>query len=374
MRLGLLLAFGTALSAQGLKDSPPDLWMEVQQLSQAMDSGDWQQAARHSSRLEALVIAQRDSVLRGASAERINQVLSWLPTDTETIVVAQQPFKLVERDQNVEPAALAMAQGYVLHLLAAGDEGRFLKPLEGSTIRFSVVAARNFAVHQPDKNDSIPLGMIAWEGCAVYGFATPIPAELFPKQPDTVIAAHQVWTTTGKDYDSTETGGATERSGTYLATLLQPDELLACNDRGFFSWVLDRLSASTKGSQFESWPEWKQVDRSAPLWGMRHLRAHSAESDPTDIRTGGMLGFTDDKAIGITLQVGGPGGKVQARLLTPTTQDPWADLAANPEFGSGGATQRVGAGVWEYSCVDEHGFGARQIFALMAIMGFMVLV
>jgi len=117
IRLQVLFVCALILSAQEHNQTPPDLWRGVDQLRRAIDSGQWQQAAWHSSELKTLVIGERNAELRGASVERISRVLSWPPTDTETIVVSQQPFKLTEPDLNVTPRALVAAQGYVLNLL-----------------------------------------------------------------------------------------------------------------------------------------------------------------------------------------------------------------------------------------------------------------
>lgn len=372
MRLPLLFICALTLGAQEHNQAPPDLWREVDQLGRAIDSGDWQQAARHSSELKTLVIDQRDAALRFASMERIGQVLSWLPADTEAVVVSQQPFTLTERDRDVTPGALVAAQGYVLNLLRTADEGRFAKPLQGSTIRFAVLAGRKFGVHPSDGSDAMPLGMIAWEGCAVYAFGAALTHEALPKSPDTVIGAHQVWSSTGKDY--TQATDATPRRTTYLAALIKPDELLVCNHKGFFSAVLEHVSGPPVSSAFERLPEWAQVDRTAPLWALRHYGVQTAEHDPTDLRAGNMLGFTDDGAVGLVFQVGHPAGKVQARLLTRSAESPLAALAANPEFGAGVAVRRVGEGGWEYTADDEHGHGFSQVFMWMGLLGFMVLV
>jgi hypothetical protein len=48
--------------------------------------------------------------------------------------------------------------------------------------------------------------------------------------------------------------------------------MLACNDRDFFTQMVARMAVrQTPRALPETLPEWEQVDRSAPLWAVRHI-------------------------------------------------------------------------------------------------------
>jgi hypothetical protein len=51
----------------------------------------------------------------------VDAILGWLPRDTETLVVAQQPFVIPESKPDEIQSTLVMAQSYVLGLLTAAE-------------------------------------------------------------------------------------------------------------------------------------------------------------------------------------------------------------------------------------------------------------
>lgn len=370
MPVVLLLIFALALSAQEPGGGSQNLLSLTDRLRFAMDAGDWKKAAELSSALKDAVREERDRTLAKTSEVQINRVIESLPENTETIVVAQQPFTLSEPVRNSEQSALTVARWYVLGLLGAADDEKPLKSLYGSTIRFAVLAARKFANQPPDGGTGAPLGMIAYQGCAEYAFASPIAQLAFPGLPDTTIAGHQVWKATGRQF--AQGRDATPRSETYLMALLRPDLILACNNADFFSSILTNVDASLKGTLLQRLPEWKHVDRSAPVWGIRHFVPESAATDPTYPSNGGVTGTAVQGAIGMFFQVGLPAGKVRALWLSTSKENPWEELSKAPDFGGAASTRSVSEGVWELSVNDELGPGSFAVFAVMAMLGFAV--
>jgi hypothetical protein len=317
------------------------------------------------------VIQERDRTLARDGVKEVDRLIDALPENTETVVVAQQPFTLSEPDSNTERGALTTARGYILGLLGAADDEKPLKALYGSTLRYAVLAARKFANHPPDGSDAAPLGLIAYQGCSAYAFANRVDQLAFQEPPDTTIAAHQVWTATGKQYSQAR--DATPRSETYLMTLLNPDLLLACNNRDFFSSVVASFDRRSKGTLLQRLPEWKQVNRSAPVWGLRHFIAEAAATDPTYPSNGGLLGNKVTGAIGTVFEVG-PEGKVRALWLSTSNENPWEELSTSPDFRGAASARALSNGRWELSVSDKiPGAGFFAIFAIMAFLGFAVL-
>ncbi len=366
-----LLLLGTVVLAGQDAQTHPDLLQMSDRLQRAIDMGDWKEAATLSTELRSAVIAARDSTLASGSNEQIDRVVSWLPTNTETIVVAQQPFTLTEGDPHTNPSGLDAARGYVLGLLDTPGDGSFSKVMDGSTIRFAVLAARKFREHPPDGSEAAPLGMIAYEGCAVYGFGKAMADETFTKAREEAIAGHRSWLAEGKQYEQGR--GATPRTDTFFLTLLKPDLLLACNNREFFSSVLARISSPAEDHVLRDRPEWKYVDRLAPLWAFRHYLPDGADEDPT--RPGAdWIGVDDATATGMVVHVGRQRGEIQALWLSSSPESPWKPLEEMPELRESEKAVRRPDGLWELTVEDQQYSGVASVFALMMYLGFAVLV
>lgn len=144
--------------------------MLLDRLQSAANAADWKNAALLSQSLKEAVLQRRDRSLGRQTDDEVDSILRWLPADTETVVVAHQPFTLAEPNPQTLPGALEAAQGYILGLLGSIDDGKLFKNLEGRTLRFAVLAARKFANQPPNANGGTPLGMIAFQGCATYAF------------------------------------------------------------------------------------------------------------------------------------------------------------------------------------------------------------
>jgi hypothetical protein len=371
MRAAYLLLCACALFGQEPSGDPKNLQALMESLRLAMEGGDWKTAAELSSSLKNAVIGERDRTLARDSKEQIDRLIDALPENTETIVVAQQPFTLSKPDPNTEHGALTTARAYILGLLGAADDEKPLKALYGSTLRYAVLAARKFANHPPDDNNVLPLGLIAYQGCGVYAFANLVAQLAFPGPPDSTIAAHQVWTATGEQHSQAR--DATSRSETYLITFLNPDLILACNDKEFFSSVVTSFDRRSKGTLLQRLPEWKQVDRSVPVWGLRHFIEEASATDPTHPNNGDFVGEKLTGAIGTVLEVD-PEGKVRALWLSTSKENPWDDLSRNPDLRGAASARALANGVWELSVNDDvPGAGYFAIFAIMAFLGFAVL-
>ena len=370
--LALFLISALALNAQSPSVDNAEILTTIDRLRSAIASEDWKLAAELSKSLRTTVKGARDSALARSASSDIEDIIRALPQDTETIAVAQVPFTLSAMTPTVQIDALQVARGYVLALLGAAEKGEVFKALEGRAMRFSMVMARNFRNHPSDGSQALPLGMIDYQGCSVYAFAGPISETVFPKVPEISIFGKRVWLMQGKLYEQAR--DATPRTDTYLFTLLKEDTILACNDRNFFESLVQRVSVPpVEHGLPANLPEWKYVERSAPFWGFRHFKPDAPGTDPTDPRRGGLMGSAYTGTIGVTFQVEKPAGQILARWLSTSLTNPWERFTKSPEIGSGSQTRRLADGTWELSVKDDLAPGYFTVFALMGMLGFVVL-
>jgi hypothetical protein len=359
--LTLLLLAAAALAAQPL--SKADLLKLTDELETAVQTSDWPKAAELSRSLKSAVQDARNQSMAAGGSEFAESVLTWLPSDTETLVVGQQPFAISTQDDTKIPSALEGAQSYVLGLLAAAEKQNLFKNLVGRTVRLAVLGARRFGEetpgYRPPGDQPGPLGMIPYQGCAVYAFTEPVAESILSRPSEDSIMGHRVWTSKGSQNDSHDTE-------TYFVSLLKPDLMLACNHRGFFQEMVSRMSLPRQARALPAdLPEWKQLDRTAPLWAICHYPANSgvlAALSPEG---------KDFGATGVTLEFGLASGAVRARMISKL--DPWQDLVENPEFKGAAKSREVAKGVWELSVDGKPDAAMFAVFALMATVGFIVL-
>lgn len=361
MRLAILLMLVvSALTAQA--PTRADLLRLTDQLEAAIRAGDWPNAAQLSRSLKESVRDARNQQMAAAGIELTDSILTWLPSDTETLVVAQEPFTIMAEDRTAFRPALAMAQGYVLGLLAAAEKENVSKGLTGRTVRLAVLAARHFGEGErepPPGAQGGALGMIPYQGCAVYALSEPIKESLLGRPPEDSIMGYRVWISKGSQNDWPDTD-------TYLVSLLKPDLMIVCNHREFFSEVVSRIGSSPERRALPpSLPEWRQVDRSVPLWAICHYR------------DSGFLGSIianakDPGATGLTVEVGLASGAIRARMISKS--DFWKEIGGRPESAGAASSRESGPGVWELSVEGKPEAATFAVFALMAMLGFVIAV
>jgi len=93
-------------------------------------------------RLDDAVQRRYQAWLIRDSNERTDEVLSWLPADTETFWLNREPL-VVRPLEFLSMAAGRGNQTYSIDRIAALENGAFWKRLEGRTIRMSAAGARN---------------------------------------------------------------------------------------------------------------------------------------------------------------------------------------------------------------------------------------
>lgn len=91
----LILLLIAACIAQAQSSSKADLLRLSDELNTAIQSGDWPKAVKMSRALKTATEDARNHSMESAGKVQADSILAWFPADTETVVVAQQPFQVL---------------------------------------------------------------------------------------------------------------------------------------------------------------------------------------------------------------------------------------------------------------------------------------
>ncbi len=357
--LALLLVAAVAPGQTSIETA--NLMSLTDRVQAAIDAEDWPRAAELSRELRQAVSDSRNAALANRTEEQINAALGWLPANTETVIVAKEAFRLDfnTRRSAILPGVLRLTQSYTLTPLSSKAAEELTSKLEGQTLRFALFAARRFQNREPGPGNSAPRGLIAYQGCGIYGLARPLAAQPFARPPDETQLGYPAWT--AKENES--------RTDTIVIAQPKPDLLIACNDRNFYFEVLSRIDAATRARAFaQDGPELKLVDRSAPLWAIRRFLPERAGLDPSYPSPAGLMGNGDPDASALVFEAGLPKMAIRAQWISRSRVNPWQSIAAIPEVrGTGTAKAQINRdGFWQLT-VDQE--GSASVYAALAVMG-----
>lgn len=353
----LLVAAWTAAAQSPAK---ADLFSLTDELNSAIQSGDWTKAVKLSRALKASAEDARNRSMESTGREQVDSILAWFPADTETMVVAQQPFE-IGTGQTKPPTAIDRARAFVMGLLQAAEKGKLSTDLVGRTMRLAALGARRFGQepeNQPVTEKPAALGMIPYQGCAIYSFAAPIPQPILSRPPEDTIMGYRVWLSKGSQND------APERDN-YFVSMLKADVMLVCNSRAFFQETVARVGLPPQQRALPAdLPEWKLVDRSVPLWGITHYRNPEllASLAPGNENLG---------AVGLIVEFGLDNNMALARMIAKA--DPWKELVNSPDFRSAAKSSQTMGGIWELKIAGKPDAALFTVFVLMAELGFLIL-
>ncbi len=233
------------------------------------------------------------------------EILQWLPEDTETLFVKRGPYLLMPAEAD-RKTSLDDLQ-FKLRILALGnllaEEALWKNPIE-----LSVEGSRRFRA-------PTHLGMMPYEGAEVIRFRDdlgPIMASLEKK-------ALRIEEIGGKRVAVFEAKVMFDRWTTYV-TQLGPKVMVEATNRAYLKELLGRMAK--KGSS-RALPaeltEWKHADTSAAFWGIRHYDRSGAAGDPSSPLAGRKMpaNVQDDQAVGVVMALRDDGLKVQYLSANP---------------------------------------------------------
>jgi hypothetical protein len=246
-----------------------------------------------------LSLSQQKAV-KASPPKPIAAVLSWLPADTESVIVAKGPLPSKEDtgiDYFTEVDGLGVREygverdtGRVVppppstpfsSIMAEANTGLFSeisgpdkKPLELPKILWTLQAGRKFG-----QIEKIP-GCVSYEGCDLAIFEKDVPVTLVD-----AIKKLSTRVTQAGSFRAYEVIAKDGRKDVPLY-FAQPaaNVLVAATHLGFLETLLKRVDAQPKEVAFPAHlPEWKYVDTAAPAWGIRHFRSKAADAEAIGI-------------------------------------------------------------------------------------------
>jgi hypothetical protein len=329
----------------------------LERLQAAMKAGNWAEAKSLSAELRMETAKRRDQSLAGANAKFVDDVLGWLPPDTETLLVTERPFPMVE--------AGGESMAYALGLLGVAEDQRLYKALAGRTMQSAVMAARRFQSHEPGDGGFLPLGLIAYQGCGFYSLA--VDRTIFGQASAERVMGEEVWISHG--YQGDPPTGSKAMPDTYFSLLPRANLLVVCNDRDFLTAVLTRMPGGIAGPRAlpAALAEWKYVDRTRPFWEIRHFDNTRVDVDMTNPLNSDPSNSVE--ATGLVVEFDEKGAR--ARMLAKG--NPWKALSGAPDFQGGAEVHEVSKGVWELRIGAGRQAQGMAVFMLMGQLGFAVL-
>ncbi len=227
---------------------------------------------------EAVIFAQPPpgKPREAKSPDRVDEVLRWLPADTETVIVARGPFVFpVLQPDHKGPLSLELQlQLLVTRGLISTDQASFWKHLAGQKVALAVEGSRRY--RWPNG-----LGLSPYEGCHITIFEDdlgPVGDALMERLSADAsrvveLARHRVAVFIKKSENDI---------WTLFITQPKPNVLLCATNWDYLSMVLCRMSDPRPTRALpDELPEWKHVDRQAPFWALRHYDPTQADRDPT---------------------------------------------------------------------------------------------
>jgi len=251
----------------------------------------------------AVCTAQTSPLVPGSLPAKVAQVLSWLPADTETILVANKPFAMPrfkpdDSGSDHETSTADLIETFELLPLSLFElkAGLLQNYLMGQRVELAFEGSRHF------RNPG-GLGELPYEGCqiAVLAVATADRTNSFLKRFSN--AAVRIDSVAGQKIPVFEEKLENDIWTTFVA-FPKPNLVLACTNRDYLREVLERIGGKAgRRALSDTLAEWKFVDANAPCWGLRHYDQSQAGIDPTSPfgdRT--VLGAGDRQASGIAFR------------------------------------------------------------------------
>jgi hypothetical protein len=249
-------------------------------------------------------------------AARWDQILEWLPEDTETLIVAPRPFVIPKREPDSKALTEQLTASELLPIFTvlpfSEDNGMLDKELAGLKCLCIVEGSRCFT--PPGQ-----FGLMPYQGAHILQFD--------PASADAVRKAFQACLKKAdKEIELLSQAVAVftrqqERDKwTYYVAQPRPGVLICATHKGYLEETLKRIGSKPKKRALPAdLPEWKHVDLKARVWAIRHYRVESADNDPSSPlngKAGGKEG-NDNAAVGVVFWYNPETSKVlQARYLS----------------------------------------------------------
>jgi hypothetical protein len=229
----------------------------------------------------------------------------WLPADTESVVSASGPFLIPtgSRETSNENAPGWLTKKATQAEIRAAFEALPLEvfydldlteTLKGVPVAYAMQGSRHFREPQGDSE------VMEFEGCSILVFERDLGPLINAIQQSVTKSGARSETIGGIRVltDQEKSAGAVE---TRLLAVPRPNVLLVANNRQYLVEILARMAKRKALRAFPGQlPEWQFLDINARFWGLRHYDPTQAKLDPTSPFGKDRTSDTGDpKAIGL---------------------------------------------------------------------------
>lgn len=235
----------------------------------------------------------------------VEDLLWWLPPDTETLQVTQTPAE----PQGPLFEAMEHARGEI----GSGDVAyaeTLARHLRSARIKATVDGSRHF-------RSPSGLGEMPYDGALIFLFETPLGTAGSRLTTDLEKSALKVEEIEGVKVVEFRDRLESDVWASYIS-IPRADVLVIASDRAYLEELLRRRGVRAGARAFPSeLPEWGWVNTSAPFWAVRHYRRGEATEDPTSpfSKTRRGEGF-DAAAVGVTAHASSDGRTIVTHYLS----------------------------------------------------------
>jgi hypothetical protein len=188
-------------------------------------------------------------------ADRLNEILYWLPADTETIIFESGRFKDAK---DVAYTSDPRLSDYVRAVQTAFSNAELRRK-----IMFSVEGSRRFRA-------PMGFGLMPFQGCEIWILEEGAEPLLTAEMQSLIKKAKKVISLSGNQV-AIFTEKMEEDTWTLYVVQPKPDVFLTATNEEFLNIVLTQMAKkpATRAMPADL-PEWKYVDNMAPVWAIRH--------------------------------------------------------------------------------------------------------
>lgn len=206
--------------------------------------------------------------------KRTDDFVHWLPTDTESVIVAKGPFELGDihdGPSRFRNSMRSMACGFLM----SPEEGYISKEMQGHAVELGIFGSRQFKAPTP-----YGLGPMRFEGCQIVRFGKNSESALQRAMRSVFGRCERVvrWNDV---HVAVFTENIESRDWVFYVCSPEPGVAICGVDRTFVMEVLGRRNNLAKDRALPATlREWQHVDWNADVWGIRHFQAATARTDP----------------------------------------------------------------------------------------------
>ncbi len=237
-------------------------------------------------------------------------MLNWLPTDTQTLIVAPHPFVIPKGGQdNNDSSPVDLLRGFALG--PVNEFPTLYETLAGRTVAFALSGAREFL-------GFTGLGLVPSDGCAVIVFSGPLGSSL---QSAVSGAPKEDWSGATIFSFVTARKGSPRDSPEQLnlfVTQVGSNVLVVATDRNSLHSLLRRRAGFQTGRALpDGLPEWREVDVTAPAWAIRHYKhTYDSKTKRRALSLGPLEDLNDSQAVGVVYNAQPPGPEQKVYRLS----------------------------------------------------------